>query len=131
MRSSNHLIPDSGIRGILSARSFILIRSSGSARVLPWAHHIHRRNPIMGLDVGPSDTLTISSEGSYYILLEMYVPGTQRSFCAVSHLYNECYKAVGSKEQQENQDRMLSGNADEDNYHTFLPFRQRPKSEAR
>ena len=41
------------------------------------------------------------------------------------------YKAVGSKEQQENQDRMLSGNADEDNYHPFLPFWQRPKSEAR
>ena len=41
------------------------------------------------------------------------------------------YKAVGSKEQQENQDRMLSGNADEDNYHPFLPIWQRPKSEAR
>ena len=32
------------------------------------------------------------------------------------------YKAVGSKEQQENQDRMLSGNADEDKYPIFLPF---------
>ena len=37
------------------------------------------------------------------------------------------YKAVGSKEQQENQDRMLSSNADEDKYHTFLLIWQRPE----
>ena len=35
--------------------------------------------------MGPSDTPTISSKGS---LFAMFVPGTQRSFCAVSHLYN-------------------------------------------
>ena len=53
MRSSNHLIPDSGFQGIF-VRPFIYPYSYGAQvarRVLRCAHHIHRRNLIMGIDM--------------------------------------------------------------------------------
>ena len=79
--------------------------------------------------VGRSDTSTISSKGRDATLFEMFVQGDAevilRRISSVQVVQR--YKAVGSKEQQENQDGMLSSNADEDKYPTFLLIWQRPE----